>query len=193
MLGSAVCVFALQGLMLVAEPAPPPGPRVQPLLSSAAASVASTAETTADDVTYSPAYYRRLEIHRRASYLMLPLFAFQFAAGLQIYEHSDQAPLWARAGHRVGATGIAALFATNVVTGVPNLVAGLKDPRDRPRRVFHASMMLLASAGFTATGLLAERAEGNPDDRDLHRALGFTSLGVATVGYLTMLDVFRGN
>lgn len=189
MFGSAVCVFALQGMILVAEPAPPPapGPLAQPSLAAAAVAV------TDDDVTYSPAYYRRLEVHRRASYLILPLFAVQFAAGLQLYEHSDEAPLWARAGHRIGATGIAALFATNVVTGVPNLVAGLKDPRDRPRRVFHASMMLLATAGFTATGLLAERAESNPDDRDLHRALGLTSLGVATVGYLTMLDIFRGN
>jgi hypothetical protein len=193
MLGSAVCVFALQGLMLVAEPAAPPaaGPRVQPLL--AASAIATPAIATSDDVTYSPAYYRRLAVHRTVSYAILPLFAMQFAAGLQLYEHSDAAPLWARATHRIGATGIAALFATNVATGVPNLVAGLKDPRDRPRRVFHASMMLLASAGFTATGLLSERAERSPDDRDLHRALGLTSLGVATVGYLSMLDIFRGN
>lgn len=145
------------------------------------------------EVEYSEAYYRRLDVHRAASRLMLPLFALQLVAGQRLFEESSDAPGWAKVGHRVGATGVAAVFATNVVTGVPNLIEGLKDPRDRKRRLLHATLMLTASAGFTATGLLADRAEGDPDARRLHRTTAYTSIGIATVGYLMMLDAFRGN
>lgn len=139
----------------------------------------------------SDAYYRRLAVHRAASYAILPLFALQFAAGTQLFEESSDAPQWAKVGHRVGATGVAALFATNLVTGIPNLIEARTEPEDRGRRTFHAVMMLAASAGFTATGLLAERAEGDPDARDRHRAMAYSSMAVATVGYFSMLDLFR--
>lgn len=144
-------------------------------------------------IDYSEAYYRRLDIHRAASRLTLPLFALQLVAGSQLMDRSSDAPEWAKVGHRVGATGVAAMFATNVVTGVPNMIEGWKDPKDRGRRLLHASMMLAASAGFTATGLLAERAEGDPDVRALHRTVAYSSMGIATVAYLSMLDLFRGN
>ena len=145
----------------------------------------------AQDVIYSDAYLKRLAVHRTASVAMLPLFALQVAAGTQLYVKGSAAPQWAKVGHRIGATGVAALFVTNVVTGVPNLVAGRRDPDGGGRRFFHAAMMLTASAGFTATGLLAERAESSPDDRDLHRTVALTSVAIATIGYLSMLDVFR--
>lgn len=144
-------------------------------------------------VDYSARYYRRLDIHRKASTLIIPLFALQMVAGSQLWDKSTDAPQWAKVGHRIGATGVAALFVGNLVTGVPNLIVGYKDPKDRGRRLFHASLMLAASAGFTATGLLAERAEGNPDARTLHRTVAYSSMGVATVAYLSMLDLFRGN
>jgi len=140
---------------------------------------------------YSAAYYRRLDVHRFGSYAMLPLFAFQYVAGSQLYDKSFDAPGWAKTGHRVAATGVAALFAVNTVTGLMNLYEGRKDPDDRKRKVFHAVMMLAADAGFAATGILADRAESSPDDRDLHRAVALTSVGVATIGYLSMLDIFR--
>lgn len=144
------------------------------------------------NVDYSDAYYRRLDVHRAASRLMLPLFALQLVAGQRLLDESSDAPGWAKVGHRVGATGVAAVFATNVVTGVPNVIEGLRDPRDRKRRLLHATLMLTASAGFTATGLLAERAEGDPDARQLHRNTAYASIGIATVAYLMMLDTFRG-
>jgi hypothetical protein len=112
-------------------------------------------------------------------------------AGMQLYDEGTDAPEWARVGHRVGATGVAALFATNLITGIPNIIEGRKDPSDRRRRFFHATMMLTAAAGFTATGILSERAETSPDDRDLHRAVALTSVTIATIGYLSMLDAFR--
>ncbi len=141
--------------------------------------------------TYSAAYYRRLDIHRIGSYAMLPLFAFQYIAGTQLYDKSFEAPAWAKTGHRVAATGVAALFTVNTVTGVMNLYEGRKDPTDRGRKVFHAVMMLAADAGFAATGIFAERAERSSADRDRHRTLAIGSVGVATVGYLSMLDIFR--
>jgi hypothetical protein len=140
---------------------------------------------------YSDAYFKRLAVHRAASYAILPLFALQVAAGTQLYEHGPDAPGWAKVGHRIGATGVMALFVTNVATGVPNLIEGRKDPNDRGRRFFHATMMLTAAAGFTATGVLSERAESSPDDRDLHRAVALTSVTIATIGYLSMLEIFR--
>lgn len=151
----------------------------------------SVTRAPVQEVDYSTNYYRRLDVHRAAAYALIPLFALQVSAGLQLYDQGDAAPLWARFGHRVGATGIAALFATNVVTGLPNLVAGFRDPADRGRRFTHAALMLSASAGFIATGLLAEKAEGSPDDRAMHRTIALSSVGVATVSYLMMLDTFR--
>ena len=153
----------------------------------------SEVATRAPSVDYSDAYYRRLDIHRKASTLTIPLFALQLIAGAQLFDKSVDAPEWAKVGHRIGATGVAALFATNLVTGVPNMIAGFKDPNDRGRRLFHASLMLAASAGFTATGLIAERAEGDPDARNLHRTIAYSSMGLATVAYFSMLDLFRGN
>ena len=140
---------------------------------------------------YSPAYYKRLSIHRAGSYAMLPLFAFQYIAGSQLYDKSFEAPAWARTGHRIAATGVAVLFTVNTVTGVMNLYEGRKDPDERGRKVFHAVMMLLADAGFTATGILAERAESASADRERHRTVALSSVALATIGYLSMLDIFR--
>lgn len=163
-----------------------------PVVPARAAWNASPLPAPADTVfEYSAAYYRRLDVHRIGSYAMLPLFAFQYAAGTQLYDKSFEAPAWAKTGHRVAATGVAALFAVNTVTGVMNLWEGRKDPADRKRKVFHAVMMLAADAGFAATGILAERAESSGDDRDLHRTMAIGSVGVATIGYLAMLDLFR--
>lgn len=149
------------------------------------------APTPQDPVIYSSFYYKRLAVHRAASYAILPLFAFQFTAGTKLYAQGASAPAWARNGHRVGATAIAALFTANTVTGLWNLYDGRKDPKDRKRKIFHALMMLTAGAGFTATGLLAEDAEESADDKSVHRTVALTSIGVATIGYLSMLDIFR--
>lgn len=159
-----------------------------PVITTSRATVPAAADTVFE---YSAAYYRRLDIHRVGSYAMLPLFAFQYVAGSQLYDKSIDAPGWAKTGHRVAATGVAALFGVNTVTGLMNLYEGRKDPQDRGRKVFHAVMMLAADAGFAATGILAERAEGSSDDRDLHRTVAIGSVGVATIGYLAMLDLFR--
>ena len=142
-------------------------------------------------VEYSDWYGRRLTIHKTASYAMLPLFAFQYAAGRQLYENSSAAPAWAKTGHRIAATGVAALFTVNTVTGVWNLWDARHDVEGRKRRTAHAVLMLIGDAGFTATGLLADRAERSPDDRRLHRTIAISSVAVTTVSYLMMLSPFR--
>lgn len=174
--------------------APMPQPAVGPVVPArfAAVAVPPTAIPVEDSVfRYSEAYYRRLDVHRVASYAILPLFAFQYAAGTQLYAKGADAPAWARTGHRIGATGVAALFAVNATTGVMNLWEGRRDPDRGARPVVHGVMMLTAAAGFTATGLLAERAERSHDDRRLHRTVALSSMGVATAAYLLMLDIFR--
>lgn len=142
-------------------------------------------------VEYSDWYERRLTIHRWASYTTLPLFAFQYVAGRELYDESTDAPAWARNGHGVAATGIVALFGVNTVTGVWNLWDARKDPEGRKARTAHAVLMLVADAGFAATGILAEKAERSDDNRRMHRTIAISSMSVATVSYLMMLPPFR--
>jgi Na+/H+ antiporter NhaA len=142
-------------------------------------------------VEYSDWYGRRLTIHRWASYATLPLFAFQYAAGDQLYRKSVDAPEWAKRWHGPAATGIAVLFGVNTVTGVWNLWEARKDPEGRKWRTAHAVLMLAADAGFTATGMVAERAERSESARRQHRTIALSSMAVATVSYLMMLPPLR--
>lgn len=136
-------------------------------------------------------YYRRLTIHRYASYTMLPLFVAQYVAGTQLVEGSGEG--WAEDAHPMLALGVGALFATNTVTGVWNLWEGRKDPNDRKRRFAHATLMLLADAGFVATGILGDELEDTGvSGRNTHRAVAIASMATATLGYAIMLDIFRG-
>ena len=72
-------------------------------------------------VQVSDWYERRLRIHRYLAYTTIPLYAFQAIAGNQLFQESSGAPEWAKTGHRVGATALAAVFTVNTVTGVWNL------------------------------------------------------------------------
>jgi hypothetical protein len=152
---------------------------------------ATGAARRAAPVEYSDWYERRLTIHKRASYATLPLFAFQYIAGKQLYDKSTDAPSWAKNGHGIAATGVAVLFTVNTVTGVWNLWDARKDPEGRKWRTAHGLLMLAADAGFTATGILAEKAERSADNRRLHRNIAISSVAVATVSYLMMLPPFR--
>ena len=142
-------------------------------------------------VEYSEWYGRRLKIHRRASYAMIPMFAVQYVAGRQLMEKSSDAPRWAIHWHGPLATGVAVLFVANTFTGGWNLWAARKDPEARKWRTVHSLLMLAADGGFTAAGLLAERAERSSSARRQHRSIALTSIGVATVGYLMMLPPLR--
>lgn len=140
-------------------------------------------------VELSDWYYRRNAIHHVASYAMLPLFAAQYVSGRRVYADLANAPPWATRTHQAAATGVAALFAVNTVTGAWNLWEGRRETEGRGRRLVHSALMLAADAGFTYTGLLAGRAEEDYTGRDrrLHRTVALTSVGVAAAGYLVML------
>ncbi len=142
-------------------------------------------------IDHSDAYYKRLAIHRYASYAMLPVFVGQYIAGQQLVKYSADAPQWARTGHRVLATTTAALFTLNTVTGVWNWLESRKDPDNKTLRTIHAASMLAADAGFTAVGLLANPAETNGSLRTLHKQIAYGSMGVSVASWLIMLPVFH--
>ena len=140
-------------------------------------------------VDYSEWYYRRLDIHRWGSYAMLPLFIAQYVAGSQLESGGEDN--WAEDVHPMLAGGVAALFASNTVTGVWNLWDGRQDPTDRTRRFLHAGLMLLADAGFVATGILADAAEDDGSGAGAHKTVAIASMTLATLSWAIMLDTFR--
>jgi hypothetical protein len=162
-----------------------------PFVGAANAQVSAGAPPDTAFVEYSEWYARRLKIHRRSSYAMLPMFAAQFAAGRELMAKSSDAPRWATRWHGPLATGVAVLFTANTVTGAWNLWAARKDPAARKWRTTHSLLMLASDAGFTAAGLRAERAERSASARREHRDIAFTSIGVATIAYVMMLPPLR--
>ena len=138
-------------------------------------------------VEVSEWYSRRLTLHRRLSYVSIPLFGFQYAAGTQIWQKGKTAPAWARNGHRVGAAAIAGVFTVNTVTGVWNLWESRSVSEGRTRRYLHALSMLAADAGFTYAGaVLSERAETDPQARRQHRTIALSSIGLSAVSGVLM-------
>ena len=135
---------------------------------------------------YSDAYRLRAKIHKVASFTMLPLMATEGILGQSLYSDPSSGK---KDAHLAVAAGIGALFAVNSVTGVWNLVEARKDPVRRGRRLAHGLLLLGADAGFLATAALGPESEhGELDDsRGTHRAVAFTSIGMATAGYLIML------
>lgn len=164
----SVLVLAAQVTVAVPSDTPPPAQRVQA-------------------VEVSDWYHRRLTLHRRLSYTVIPLFAFQYAAGSQIWEKGAAAPGWARRGHRIGAAAIGGVFVVNTVTGVWNLWDSRRVEEGRARRYLHATSMLLADAGFTWAGAsLSEQAERSLEKRRLHRTVALSSIALSVASGLIM-------
>ena len=141
-------------------------------------------------IHYSDGYYTRLKIHQIASYLTIPLFAAEYAAGRQLYNKGSDAPSWAKNAHAPLAAGIAGLFAVNTVTGAWNLVESRKDPAGRTRRWIHGISMIVADAGLVAVGATAPESEERGDlegNASLHRGLAIGSMSLALASYLMMI------
>jgi hypothetical protein len=140
---------------------------------------------------YSDAYRVRARLHRIASFATLPLFATELVLGQSLYNDPTEGK---KSAHLAVATGMGVLFGVNSVTGVWNLVEARRDPNGRGRRWLHGVLMLAADAGFFATAALApsdDEEEGRVGEgggsRSTHRAVAFTSIGIASAGYLVML------
>lgn len=143
-------------------------------------------------VEVSDGYALRLRIHRYGSYTMVPLFAAQSIAGNQMYQSGGADPEWAKSLHRVGATGLAALFTVNTVTGVWNLWESRNVEERRTVRLVHSALMLAADAGFTYAGVkLGPEATRSGVKRQEHRRLAIISMSTALTGYATMLVANR--
>ena len=132
---------------------------------------------------YSDAYRTRAKIHKVASLATLPLFATEGFLGQSLYDNPSSGK---KDAHLAVATGIGALFAVNTVTGVWNLIEARKDPTHRGRRLAHGLLMLASDGGFVATAALGPGDE-HGESRGAHRAMAFTSIGLASAGYLIML------
>ena len=142
-------------------------------------------------VEHSDWYYRRLAVHKAASYATVPLFVAEYIVGDKLFD--GNASSGTKSTHQALASGIGVLFGVNTVTGVWNLWDTRHEPAGRARRMTHAALMLASDAGFVATAALApegedddERGGGESSGRSRHRAVAIGSMGVSLASYLMM-------
>ena len=136
---------------------------------------------------YSDGYKTRAKIHKYASFATLPLFATEFALGQSLYNDRSDTK---KSAHVAIGSSIIGLYAVQAVTGVWNLFEARKDPHGGKRRMVHGILMLASGAGFAITPMLAPDDHffsGDSGSKSAHRAMAFTSIGIGTAGYLTML------
>lgn len=179
--------------------APPPVPVMAVAAAPAFARYdASTAIVAPPDtgrqraVEHSDFYYKRLAVHRYASYATVPLFVTEYFLGQSLFNNPGEGGT-TKSAHSVVAGAIAVLFGVNTVTGVWNLWDSRHDEDGRTRRYLHSFLMLAADAGFVWTGATApgerERLGGATLDsrRRKHRTIAITSMGVSLASYGMML------
>jgi hypothetical protein len=139
-------------------------------------------------IEYSDAYYTRLTIHRYGSYAMIPLLVAEYSLGQNLMNDAPP-PTWMKPAHGVVAGGVAVLFGLNTITGVWNLWESRSDPAGRTRRIVYSVMLIVADAGFAATGATApEHDDGFRNYNDfqhrvrVHRDLAIGSVALSTIG-----------
>lgn len=143
-------------------------------------------------VEYSDWYYKRLTIHKVASYTTIPLFVTEYILGDKLYNGTASSST--RSTHQAVAAGIGVLFGVNTVTGVWNLWESRHESQGRARRLTHGLLMLASDAGFVATAALAPEGEDgfengfedSSNSRSTHRTVAITSMGVSLASYLMM-------
>lgn len=182
-------MIALQAALVAASFAAAPVASTATVLRSdsipvVAALVNDTIPRRRHAIEYSEWYDKRLTIHRIGSYTMLPMFGAEMVLGNQLI-HGNQSSGY-KGGHAAVATGIAALFTVNTVTGAWNWWDSRSDPAGRTRRTLHALTMLASDAGFVWTGAIAGSAKHSNDEARRHRNVALGSIGIATVGTAMM-------
>jgi hypothetical protein len=141
-------------------------------------------------IEYSEEYELRAKIHKYASFATLPLFATELALGQSIYNDPNARTSAARNAHIAVGTGITGLFAVNTVTGVWNMWESRADPHHRALRLVHGILMLGADGGFVATFATGPGGRNTTTldaNKQTHRTIALTSIGLATGSYLMML------
>jgi hypothetical protein len=150
-------------------------------------------------IEISDAYASRLRIHRYGSYLMLPLFATQYALGSALLDQREDivegerrtvVSDGLRRAHLFTALGVGTLFVSNTITGVLNLYEDRHNPDRRTLRTMHALTMLLSDVGFAVTGKMGVNGKnGSVADAKRHHNMAIASMGVATIG-ASMMWIF---
>jgi hypothetical protein len=158
-----------------------------PRLAPAGASVADTGRQA---IEHSDFYYKRLAVHRYASYATVPLFVTEYFLGEHLFNHPGEGGS-AKSAHGAVAGGIAVLFGVNSVTGVWNLWDSRHEADGRTRRYLHSILMLAADAGFAWAGATAPGDEGPGTELDSrrrkHRTIALSSMGISLASYGMML------
>lgn len=141
-------------------------------------------------VEHSDFYYKRLAIHRYASYATVPLFVTEYFLGEHLFKHPGEGGS-TKSAHGAVAGGIAVLFGVNTITGVWNLWDSRHEADGRTRRYLHSFLMLAADAGFAWAGATAPGDDGPGAELDSrrrkHRTIALTSMGVSLASYGMML------
>ena len=146
-------------------------------------------DAPAQAIEHSDLYYTRLTIHRWTSYAAVPLLVAQYVVGQQVDDDEGS-----RGTHQALATGIAAVFAVNTVTGGWNLAESWKE-RGKLRKA-HSVIMLLADVALVATFATAPDDDDDEGEDDggtgTHRALAITGGGLAITGFALMIPSLLG-
>lgn len=135
-------------------------------------------------VEYSDWYYRRLVIHRWASYLELPIFGAEYYLGQRLIDGPYAS--WVRPAHGATAGALGALFAVNTVTGVWNLWEGRSSTDQRALVWTHSALMLASDLGFAITPALVNDDGGGANYARTHKRVAVASMGVATFATVIM-------
>ncbi len=141
-------------------------------------------------IEYSDAYETRAKIHKYASFATLPLLGTEVLLGQSLYNDPASRTSSARGPHIAVGTAITGLFAVNTVTGVWNLWESRSDPHHRTLRILHGVLMLGSDAGFVAafgTAPGGRNLVNFDSNKQTHRTVALTSMGVAAGSYLLML------
>jgi hypothetical protein len=147
-------------------------------------------------IQISDSYGWKFRTHRIGSYLIVPLFAAQYAMGSQLLSQKEDVYLGRRKEsvnptlrkvHLATAIGVGTVFLANTATGAMLMYENRSDPHNRALKITHTALMLIADAGFAATGVMGRRAlEETPAYARRHRQVALSSIGVATVGAAMM-------
>jgi hypothetical protein len=129
-------------------------------------------------------YLTRKTIHKYASIATLPLFVSEAIVGQKLFDRAATESDSLRSAH-------SALVGVESVTGIWNLWDTRKISTGGKKRMVHGILMLAADAGFVAAAALAPHREQDETringNASTHRAVAYSSLGIATAGYLYML------
>lgn len=150
----------------------------------------------AHSIEVSDSYGWKFRTHRIGSYLIIPLFAAQYAMGSELLtqkqdvyfgRRKESVNATLRNAHLATAIGVGTVFLANTATGAMLMYENRHDPHNRGLKIAHTALMLIADGGFAATGVMGRRAlEETPAYARRHRRVALGSIGVATASTAIM-------